>query len=191
VSPKSIIVRQTHPVFFDDTFRPPACFMKNPKLLESSYIQGRCPWIFSGYSYRAGPINSERHGPTCWTGEAIRPIELGPLIPNAMVQPVGLAKQWALVDAPRFGARSFDATPTSSMFIYLASMLPYLASIVLASTVLASTVRASTLASMLALILLASLILRCSLLRCFHTSLRCFEASVRYLLRSWLRCSLR
>ena len=34
----------------------------------------------------------------------VRPIELGPLIPN-----VGLAERWALFDAPHFGARFFDA----------------------------------------------------------------------------------
>ena len=47
-----------------------------PYRLWKALNQGRCPWVFNGYTE----------------------IELVPLIPNAMVQPVGMAKQWTLDD---------------------------------------------------------------------------------------------
>jgi hypothetical protein len=56
----------------------------------STIIQGRCPWMFNGYSCRAGPINSERHGALMHLASSI-------------------------LDAPSFGARFFDAAPNSSV----------------------------------------------------------------------------
>ena len=42
------------------------------------------------------------------------PIELVPLIPNAMVQPVGLAKQWTLVDDQ---ANVYDASALLGLIV--------------------------------------------------------------------------
>ena len=143
----------------------------------STIIQGRCPWIFNGYAYRAGPINSDRHGALMHLTSSI-------------------------LDAPSFGARFFDAAPNSSVGLHLASMRPCLASIFLASTV-----RASTLASMLAFywMLLASSILDAPRFgaRFFDASTPRFDASMpqfdtcfdpgfeaRFDNRSKLRCSL-